>query len=88
MSDTTMVYRGVINGQTIELEQETGLAPGAAVEVTIQPAQPAPMSVEEIRTIIDETFGACADEADEWDEFDKWYREGRRQERRSIEDDE
>jgi hypothetical protein len=88
MSDTTTVYRGVINGQTIELEQETGLAPGAAVEVTILPAQPAPKSVEEIRSIIDETFGACADEAEAWDEFDKSYRKGRRQERRSIDDDE
>ena len=80
MTDTAMVYRGVINGQTIELEQETGLAPGAAVEVTIQPAQSAPMSIEEIRAIIDETFSAYADEADELDEFDRMTRALRHQE--------
>lgn len=86
MSDATMVDRGVINGQTIELEQETGLAPGAAVEVTIHPASPAPKSVEEIRAIIGETFGACADEADELDEFDRMTRALRHQESQRSEE--
>ena len=47
--------RGVIRGKRIDLEEETGLPPGSAVAVSLEPV---PQSFEQKRQVIDALCGA------------------------------
>ena len=76
---------GIIHGRTIELDSETDLPEGQEVSVIVQPIDKRSLPPGEG---LRRSAGACADEAEAWDEFDKWYREERNVERPSIEDDE
>lgn len=75
---------GVIHGRIIELDSETDLPEGQEVSVIVQPVDRQSLPPGEGLRL---SAGACADEAEAWDEFDKWYREERQAERRSIEDE-
>lgn len=84
MNQTTTPLSGVIHGRTIELHASTDLPEGQEVQVIVTPiAQPKLAPGEGIRL----SAGACADEADQWKEFDRWYREQRDVDRPPIEDD-
>ncbi|MGD9856390.1 MAG: hypothetical protein AB7U20_15700 [Planctomycetaceae bacterium] len=76
---------GIIHGRTIELHSETDLPEGQEVNVIVQPIDKQNLPPGEGLRL---STGACADEEDAWDEFDKWYREERERDRPPIEDDE
>ena len=71
--------KGVINGKTIELEQEPGFPSGQEVLVTIEPAQldadiPSELPPGEG---LRRAFGAWADESEELDKYLEWARKQR-----------
>ena len=75
---------GIIHGRTIELDHETDLPSGQKVSVSVEPLEEERLPAGEGLRL---SAGACADEAEEWDEFDKWYREQRKLDRPPIADD-
>ena len=79
MSHST-VFRGIVHGKIIELDQELGLPEGQPVEVTVQPVPLANAAGESLQR----AFGGWSDEADELDEFLKWNRNQRKQGREII----
>jgi hypothetical protein len=79
----TKVVHGKINGRTIELSEDLGLAPGEEVEVQIKTLPPPQVWGEGLKRCA----GALADDP-EWDSImEQTYRE-RKMERRPIVDDE
>jgi hypothetical protein len=62
MKNTAVVVKGIVHGNTVELDQPSGFPEGAAVSVTLQPAlQPG----DGLR----QAFGGWADDAQELDAF-------------------
>jgi hypothetical protein len=61
--------KGVINGKTIELTEDLGLAPGVAVTVIVQPTM-------DPREALERSAGSWAGGDDE--EFKRWEEEMRR----------
>lgn len=77
-------YRGVVHGNTIELENATGLREGQAVQVIVQLVDSTTERLppgEGIRR----SAGAWADDAEELDEFMEWTRQQRKTDRPEIE---
>lgn len=73
MSRAQKVFKGVIHGNTITLEQEPGLPDGHELTVTLQPvAEPNPLPPSEG---IRQSAGAWADDPDG---LDKWLTEMQR----------
>ncbi len=62
MTHPTAVSRGIIRGNTIELEQEPGLPDGQEVTVRIQPVLPPGEGVRQSAG----TWADAGDELDEW----------------------
>jgi hypothetical protein len=83
MAHEPATLKGVIHGKTIELVEEPGLPDGAAVNVTLAPAN----GVEAFPAIQrpPRGFGAWAEDAEELDKFLAWTREMRKTPRREIE---
>jgi hypothetical protein len=79
----TTVFKGVIHGKTIELDQPPGLPDGQEVRVNIQPVphqEPLPPG-EALRR----AFGAWADDIEEVDRYLEWNRQQRKIGRPEIE---
>lgn len=72
--------RGVVDGQTIRLTDDVDLPDGQAVIVDLA-FSPSP-EPRMIPAELAETFGAFADNPDEVDEFDRWYRAARKVDRK------
>jgi hypothetical protein len=79
----TKVLHGKINGRTIELDEDLGLAPGAEVEVQVKPMHSSRAWGEGIKR----TAGALADDP-EWDVIMEEIHQGRKLERRPLPEDE
>jgi len=83
MSSSTIMFKGVVHGKTIELDQEPGLPDGQQVTVTVQPTdgiQKLPPG-EGLRR----SFGAWAEDAEELDRFLEWNRQRRKLSRGDLE---
>jgi hypothetical protein len=83
MSSTTIVFKGVVHGKTIELDHELGLPDGQSVTVTVQPAngsQALPPG-EGLRR----SAGAWAEDAEELDAYLEWTRHHRKKQRQEPE---
>jgi hypothetical protein len=79
----TKVIHGIINGRTIELNEDLGLAPGEEVEVQIK-TLPATQNWGEG---LKRCAGALADDP-EWDAIMEEIHRARKLERRPLPDDE
>lgn len=79
MSHST-VFRGIVHGKTIELDQELGLPEGQSVQVTVQPMPTATPTGEGLQR----AFGGWSEDAEELDDFLEWNRNQRKQGRREI----
>jgi hypothetical protein len=84
MSISQAIFKGVIHGRTIELEQELGLPDGQSVTVTVQP------SAENQRRLppgegIRRSAGGWDDDPEGLDEYLKLLRQQRDQDRPPIE---
>lgn len=77
------ILRGVIHGNTIELECDSGLPEGQPVTVTVQPVTSEERLApgEGIRL----SAGAWADDPEGVDEFLEWNRQQRQMDRPEIE---
>jgi hypothetical protein len=78
--------RGIVQGRTIELDEETGLPDGQPVTVTVQPVTPGMQRLppgEGIRR----SAGAWADDPEGLDQFLEWNRQQRKIGRPPIEDE-
>jgi hypothetical protein len=76
MSQPKPVLKGVVHGKTIELEHESGLPDGQAVNVTIQPvAEAGQLAVGEG---LRQSFGAWAEDTEELDRYLEWNRRQRK----------
>lgn len=82
MSGATTVYKGVVHGKTIELDQEPGLPEGQSVTVTVEPdgALPNLPSGEGLRR----SAGAWAEDATALDAYLEWNRHHRKQGRQEL----
>lgn len=81
---SSSVFKGVVHGKTIELDQEPGLPDGQPVTVTVQPTpigRKLPPG-EGLRR----AFGAWSEDAAELDEYLAWNRQQRQQDRRGIDE--
>ena len=56
----TLTVRGIVNGNQIELDSETGLPSGTTVMVT---SHTAPLTLEQKRVLVDELCGTWADDS-------------------------
>jgi len=76
------VFKGVVHGKTIELDQEPGFPDGQAVTVMVQPVSAAGKLPpgEGLRR----AFGAWAEDAAELDQYLEWNRQQRKLNRREI----
>jgi hypothetical protein len=84
MIGKSSLYRGVVRGTTIELDEETGLPEGQQVAVTVQPVEAMRKRLppgEGLRR----SFGAWADDAKELDRFLEWNRQQRKIDRPEVE---
>lgn len=69
MGNSAVIVKGIVHGRTIELEQDSGLAEGQAVTVTLRP-------VLEPGEGVRRAFGSWADGSEQLDEFvEKVYRD-------------
>ena len=83
MSAPKTVFKGVIHGRTIELEDASGLSDGQRVQVTVQSvSQQEPITPGEGRA---RAFGAWAEDAEEVDRYLEWNRQQRKIGRSEIE---
>ena len=79
MTSDSGVFKGVVHGKTIELDQEPGLPEGQEVQVTVEPVRagagegPLPRC-EGLRR----AFGAWAEDAEELDKYLEWNRQQRK----------
>ena len=85
--NTPTTAKGVINGKTIELDQEPGFPSGQEVLVTIEPAQ---LGAEIQRELapgegLRRAFGAWKEESEELDQYLEWSRKQRAVGRAPIE---
>jgi hypothetical protein len=82
VSSTPRVLKGVVQGKTIELEQEPGLPDGQPVTVVVQPLaeQGRLPPGEGIRR----SAGGWADDAEELDKYLEWNRSQRKIGRREM----
>jgi hypothetical protein len=79
----TTVFKGVVRGKTIELDQSPGLPDGQEVTVNIQPvSQEEPLAPG---AGLRRAFGAWADDAEEVDRYLEWNRQQRKIGRPEIE---
>jgi hypothetical protein len=69
--------RGVVQGRTIQLEQELSVPDGEAVTITITTAAENSRNSGPSRACLDAAAGSLAGLDDEIDEFNRWYRESR-----------
>ena len=78
------VHHGIVQGNTIKLDDSTGLADGEAVVVTIKPRQNQTddASLEERMR---RSFGAWSDDPEGLEEYLRWNREQRKISRPEIE---
>jgi hypothetical protein len=79
----TKVIHGKINGRTIELSEDPGLAPGEEVEVQVRTLRTTPGWGEGLKRCA----GALADDP-EWDLIMEEIHRGRKLERRTLSEDE
>lgn len=86
MADTNGELRGVVRGKTIELETETGLPDGAAVEVKVRRAVAPGRQKLPPGEGLRRAFGAWAGDDEGLDEFLRWTYEQRKTGRPEIED--
>lgn len=84
MVPTKAVFKGVIHGKTIDLEEEPGLPEGQPVTVTLE-AGPRQQGIE-VQEAMQRAFGAWAEDADDLDKFLKEIRLLRKLPRRGIEE--
>ena len=82
----TTTVRGVIHGQTIELEHAPGLPDGQQVGVTIEPLAAPGSEQQPPGERMRRAFGAWAEDAEGLDTFLVWNREQRKLGRRRIDD--
>jgi hypothetical protein len=75
------IVRGVICGKTIELADDTGLADGQEVAVTVQPIVRQLPPGEGLRR----SAGAWQESAEDLDNYLEWNRQQRKASRREIE---
>jgi len=68
------IFRGVVTGKTIQLEQDAGLPSGQAVAVTLVPVRTGGEGLKR-------SFGSWAGGAEELDEFLDRVRQGRKHSR-------
>ncbi len=85
---TSTVFKGVVHGKTIELDQEPGLPDGQTVTVSVQPlVSPATSPTSpEAQAALRRAAGAWAKDAEDLDKFLDWNRERRKLQRREIAD--
>jgi hypothetical protein len=76
------VFKGIVHGKTVELDQEPGLPDGQPVTVTLLPATAQKLAPGEG---LRRAFGGWAEDAAELDEFLSWNRQQRKQNRRELE---
>ncbi len=77
------MMRGIVDGKTIELEQESGLPDGREVSVLVQPLQGAQRQLppgEGIRRLA----GGWSDDTEGLDEYLEWNRQQRKLSRLEI----
>lgn len=79
----TVSLRGVIRGNTIELEHPPGLPEGQEVKVTVEPTGPAGLPPGEG---LRRAAGGWSDDVDGLERYLEWNRQQRKQGRRPIED--
>ena len=77
--------KGVIQGRSIQLEDEPGLANGQAVSVTVEPVSAAdsPQNSTGLDAI-KRAAGSSADDAEGLDRFLEWNRQQRKSARREM----
>jgi hypothetical protein len=97
MNEAPMVWKGVVHGKIIELEQATGLPEGQVVTVTIEPLAVPTDALhrwEEARADVTSlppgegirrSAGGWAEDAEELDQFLEWVRQQRKVGRRGLE---
>ncbi len=74
------VFRGIVDGKVIELDQDLGLPEGQPVEITVHPTTIETTAGEGLQR----AFGGWNEDADDLDEFLDWNRNQRKQGRREI----
>ena len=84
MNETPTVWRGILHGKTIELEQEPGLPEGQPVSVTDQPVSSEASRLQPGEGIR-RSAGGWAEDAKELDEYLKLVRQQRKVNRPEIE---
>jgi hypothetical protein len=88
MAMQSNVYRGVVHGKTIELDDETGLQDGQQVKIIIQAVSGAEGLIGRLPPGegIRRSAGAWADDAEELDKYLEWNRQQRKVGRPPIQD--
>jgi len=84
MNETPTVWKGIVHGKTIELEQEPGLPEGQAVRVTVQPLSPEGRRLPP-GEVIRRSTGGWAEDAEALDEYLELVRQQRKVSRPEIE---
>jgi hypothetical protein len=83
MTHASAVFKGIVHGKTIELEQEPGFPDGQGVSVIVQPLEATERRLppgEGIRR----SAGGWGDDAEGLDEYLDWNRQQRKLSRREI----
>lgn len=83
MSEST-VFKGVVRGETIELDHEPGLPDGRRVILTVQTARAREVESHPPGEGLRRSAGVWADDAEELDAYLDWNRQERKQSRRTL----
>ena len=74
------LFRGIVHGRMIELENEPGFPDGQQVTIVVQPATPASQDAGVLSSDagLRRAFGAWGEDAADLDEYLEWNRRQRR----------
>lgn len=78
---SAVTVKGIVHGNTIQLQSPPGLPNGQEVTVTLAPANPAALAPGEG---LKRSFGGWADDARDLDNYLQWARQQRKADRRRI----
>lgn len=84
MSNKPVVFNGVIQGRTIELDEESGLPNGQRVTVLVSPTGQTALEGNNPRERLKRAAGSWSDDVQGLDEFLYWNREQRKAFRREA----
>jgi len=76
--------RGVIHGKAIELDEQTGLAEGQEVTVTVQPVARTEAASSEAMDALKRAAGSWTDDMEGLDRYLEWNRQQRKVQRQGV----